>query len=51
MPPGQTVPILADSRLYYSYGEACRYGFERSFYRVLHAHNQVHRRCRARPPQ
>jgi len=26
-------------------------GSERSFYRILHAHSQVHRRGRARPPQ
>ena len=26
-------------------------GSERSFYRVLHAHGQAHRRGRARPPQ
>jgi transposase InsO family protein len=34
---------LADRGLYI--------GSERSFYRVLHAHGQVHRRGRARPPQ
>jgi transposase InsO family protein len=43
MPPGQIVPILADRGLYI--------GSERSFYRVLHAHGQAHRRGRARPPQ
>ncbi len=43
LPPGQIVPILADEGLYV--------GSERSFYRVLHAHDQVHRRGRARPPQ
>ena len=43
LPPGQIVPILADRGLYI--------GSERSFYRVLHAHGQVHRRGRARPPQ
>jgi len=37
------VPVLADRGLYI--------GSERSFYRVLHAHGQVHRRGRARPPQ
>ena len=37
------MPILADRGLYI--------GSERSFYRVLHAHSQVHRRGRARPPQ
>ena len=42
-PPGQIVPVLADRGLYI--------GSERSFYRVLHAHGQVHRRGRARPPQ
>ncbi len=40
LPPGQIVPILADRGLYI--------GSERSFYRVLHAHSQVHRRGRAR---
>jgi len=43
LPPGQIVPILADRGLYI--------GSERSFYRVLHAHGQAHRRGRARPPQ
>jgi len=43
LPPGQIVPILADRGLFI--------GSERSFYRVLHAHSQVHRRGRARPPQ
>jgi hypothetical protein len=43
LPPGQIVPILADRGLYI--------GLERSFYRVLYAHSQVHRRGRARPPQ
>jgi putative transposase len=43
LPPGQIVPALADQGL-------C-IGSERSFYRVLHAHGQVHRRGRARPPQ
>jgi transposase InsO family protein len=43
LPPGQIVPILADRGLYI--------GSERSFYRVLHAQSQVHRRGRARPPQ
>ena len=43
MPPGQIVPVLADRGLYI--------GSERSFYRVLHAHGQTHRRGRARPPQ
>jgi transposase InsO family protein len=43
LPPGQIVPILADRGLYI--------GSERSFYRMLHAHSQVHRRGRARPPQ
>jgi putative transposase len=43
LPPGQIVPILADQSLYI--------GSERSFYRVLHAHGQAHRRGRARPPQ
>ena len=41
--PGQIVPALADRGLYI--------GSERSFYRVLHAHGQVHRRGRERPPQ
>ena len=43
LPPGQIVPILADQGLYI--------GSERSFYRVLHAHGQAHRRGRARSPQ
>ena len=43
LPPGQIVPVLADRGLYI--------GSERSFYRVLHSHGQVHRRGRARPPQ
>jgi putative transposase len=43
LPPGQIVPVLADRGLYI--------GSERSFYRVLHAHGQTHRRGRARPPQ
>ncbi|MEA5411463.1 IS3 family transposase [Synechococcus sp. BA-120 BA3] len=43
LPPGQIVPALADQGLYI--------GSESSFYRVLHAHGQVHRRGRARPPQ
>ena len=43
LPSGQIVPVLADRGLYI--------GSERSFYRVLHAHGQVHRRGRARPPQ
>ena len=51
LPPGQIVPILADRGIYNSSGEDCVYGSERSFYRVLHAHGQAHRRDRARPPQ
>ncbi len=43
LPPGQIVPVLADRGLYI--------GSERSFYRVLHAHGQAHRRGRARPPR
>ena len=43
LPPGQIVPVLADRGLYI--------GSERSFYRVLHAHGQAHRRGRARPPK
>jgi transposase InsO family protein len=43
LPPGQIVPVLADRGLFI--------GSERSFYRVLHAHGQAHRRGRARPPQ
>ena len=43
LPHRQIVPILADQSLYI--------GSERSFYRVLHAHGQAHRRGRARPPQ
>jgi putative transposase len=51
LPHGQIVPILTDRGLYNSFGEDCVYGSERSFYRVLHAHGQAHRRGRARPPQ
>ncbi len=43
LPPGQIVPILADQGFYI--------GSERSFYRVLQAHGQAHRRGRAGPPQ
>ena len=43
LPPGQIVPDLADQGIYI--------GSERSFYRVLHAHGQLHRRARARLPQ
>jgi putative transposase len=43
LPPGQIVAVLADRGLYI--------GSERSFYRVLHAHGQAHRRGRARPSQ
>ena len=37
LPPGQIVPDLADQGIYI--------GSERSFYRVLHAHGQLHRRA------
>ena len=43
LPPGQIVPDLADQGIYI--------GSERSFYRVLHTHGQLHRRGRARLPQ
>ena len=43
LPPGQIVPYLADQGIYI--------GSERSFYRVLHAHRQLHRRGSARLPQ
>ena len=43
LPPAQIVPALADQ------GEFL--ASESSFYRVLHAHQQVQRRGRARPPQ
>ena len=43
LPPGQIVPALADQGIFI--------GSESSFYRVLHAYGQVHRRGRARPPQ
>ena len=43
LPPGQIVPDLADQGIFI--------GSERSFYRVLHAHGQLHRRGRARLPQ
>jgi transposase InsO family protein len=45
------VPALADQGLYHPYGEDFVYGSESSFYRVLHAHGQAHRRGRALPPQ
>jgi len=41
--PVQIVPVSADRGLYI--------GSERSFYRVLHAHDQAHRRGCCRPPQ
>ena len=50
LPPGQIVPVLADCGLFNSCGEDFVYGSERSFYRVLHAHGQAHRRGRARLP-
>ena len=50
LPSGQIVPVLADRGLHNSSGEDFVYGSERSFYRVLHAHGQDHRRGRARPP-
>lgn len=43
LPPGQIVPALADQGLYI--------GSESSFYRLLHAHGQVHRRGRVQPSQ
>jgi len=43
LPPAQIVPDLADQGQYLA--------SESSFYRVLHAHHQVQRRGRARPPQ
>mgnify|MGYP006274708633 FL=1 len=43
LPPAQIVPDLADQGRYLA--------SESSFYRVLHAHQQVQRRGRARPPQ
>jgi len=43
LPPEQIVPALADRGFFI--------GSERSFYRVLHAHGQAHRRGRARLPQ
>jgi len=43
LPPGRIVPGLA--------GQGLCIGSESNFYRVLHAHDQVHRRGRARPPQ
>jgi len=43
LPPSQIVPDLADQGIFI--------GSESSFYRVLHEHDQVHRRGRARPPQ
>ena len=43
LPPSQIVPDLADQGIFI--------GSESSFYRVLHAHGQVHRRGHARLPQ
>jgi putative transposase len=43
LPPAQIVPDLADQGVFLA--------SESSFYRVLHAHQQVQRRGRARPPQ
>jgi putative transposase len=43
LPTDQIVPALADEEL-----NICS---EISFYRVLHAHRQVHRHGRTRPPQ
>jgi hypothetical protein len=43
LPPSQIVPDIADQGFYI--------GSERSFYRVLHAHGQLHRRGRARLPK
>ncbi len=43
LPPAQIVPELADQGRYLA--------SVNSFYRVLHAHKQVQRRGRARPPQ
>lgn len=43
LPPGQIVPQLADQGLYLA--------SESTFYRVLKAHDQLHRRGRARPPR
>jgi hypothetical protein len=51
LPQGQIVPALAAQGLYDSYGEACGYGSESSFYGVLHQARQCHRRGRARLPQ
>jgi hypothetical protein len=45
------VPILADRGLSIFSEEACGHGTVCSFYWVLHAHGQTHRRGRARPPQ
>jgi len=43
LPPTQIVPALGDQGAFVA--------SESSFYRVLRAHKQVHRRGRARPPQ
>jgi transposase InsO family protein len=43
LPPGQIVPDLADQGIYM--------GSEHSFYRVLYAHGQLHRRGKAHLPQ
>jgi putative transposase len=42
-PPARIVPMLADDGIYIA--------SESSFYRVLRAHDQMHRRGRARPPR
>jgi putative transposase len=43
LPPSQIVPKLADAGIYLA--------SESSFYRILHAENQLHRRGRAQAPQ
>lgn len=43
LPPSQIVPKLADQGIYLA--------SESSFYRILHAANQLHRRGRAKAPQ
>ena len=51
VPSGQIVSLLVDRALFNSCGEDFTYGSERSFYRVLHAHCQAHRRGKAQLPQ
>jgi putative transposase len=51
LPLGQILPALTDQGLYNSCEEDCIFCSEGSFYSLLHAHGQVQRCGRARPPQ